>query len=103
MPVLSAISMYNVVKIKQLLSQCCWPLKLLSSTGWVDRFKPGCPPGCPGVSHFHTAHPLSLDTRRSGSDDCGRVNGEVNVCVFITYRLENFYSVCAWQTIVVYV
>lgn len=56
-----------------------------------------------GLPLSHRTPSLSLDTRRSGSDDCGRVNGEVNVRVFITYRLENFYSVCAWQTIVVYV
>lgn len=59
------------LQLNNIFTRCCWtdsdarrpalraPLSNYSSPGWVDRIKPGCPPGYPGVAHLHIACALS--------------------------------------------
>jgi len=119
------------LQLNNIFTRCCWtdsdarrpalraPLSNYSSPGWVDRFKPGCPPGYPGVAHLHIACALSslLYWWTHTPQDCRGVlfcwlkktkryfGGKKDVCgcgvmfLFFVQTVQNYSPVCVCVTV----
>lgn len=110
------------LQLNNIFTRCCWtdsdarrpalraPLSNYSSPGWVDRFKPGCPPGYPGVAHLHIACALSsllywwthtpqdcrgvlfcwLKKTQRGISEVRRTFVDVGLCSYFLFKLFKF-------------